>query len=74
MFSNKGVAPNFVVNKMCYIMKKVIKKGGFLRDYFRGDTPIPEEKDTFSALLFFLGLMLSLPVITLLLFLAIEWI
>ncbi len=54
-------------------MKKVIKKGGFLRDYSKGDSAVPEEKDTFSALLFFFALMLSLPLITLLLFLIVEW-
>ena len=55
-------------------MKKVIKKGGFLRDYFTGSTPMSQEKDAFNAILFFVALMLSLPLITLLLFLVIEWV
>lgn len=55
-------------------MKKVIKKGGFLRDYLKGSTPMAEEKDAFNAILFFFGLMLSLPLITLVLFLVIEWV
>ncbi len=74
MFSKGSIALNFVVNKMYYIMKKVIKKGGFLRDTITDSTPISQEEDRFNAILFFIALLLSLPVITLLLFLAIEWI
>ena len=53
-------------------MKKVIKKGGFLRDYFKGSTPTPEKKDTLEAIVFFFALMLSLPLITMVLFLVIQ--
>lgn len=53
-------------------MKKVIKKGGFLRDFFMGKTQEPQEKDSLEAILFFLALMLSLPIITLVLFVVIE--